>query len=197
MRDFGGTEVGGFGISNQDDLLLIEDIVMIDQVCTPVTVEFDDASVADFFDDQVDAGRSPEQFARIWIHTHPGSCPAPSSTDEETFHRCFGSADWAVMFILAQHGATYGRLRFNTGPGVNARLRPTIDYSVPFAAADHELWQTEYSSTVTVHDPFTIHRDWHYEGSAALRRKSLSRGPAWERRQWETSNWEGSQWLDS
>ena len=65
LRDFGGTEVGGFGISNEQDLLLIEDIVMIDQVCTPVTVEFDDTSVADYFDDQVDSGRSPEQFARI------------------------------------------------------------------------------------------------------------------------------------
>ncbi|PAY20992.1 hypothetical protein CKO51_02785 [Rhodopirellula sp. SM50] len=195
MRDFGGTEVGGFGISNEHDLLLIEDIVMIDQVCTPVSVEFDDASVADFFDDQVDAGRSPEQFARVWIHTHPGSCPSPSGTDEETFQRCFGSADWAVMFILAKHGATYGRLRFNTGPGANTRLRRMIDYSMPFEAADHDLWEAEYARRVTVLDPFAMRHDMFpvsNQRDSDLRSDSPAPGSSWEDNPWEASEWVAS-----
>jgi len=49
-----------------------------------VTVEFDDAAVADFFDEQVDQGRRPEEFSRIWLHTHPGASAQPSHTDEET-----------------------------------------------------------------------------------------------------------------
>src|SRR5947209_14095353 len=46
--------------------------------------------------------RSLEQFARLFMHTHPGNSPQPSATDEETFARVFGRCDWAVMFILAR-----------------------------------------------------------------------------------------------
>ena len=56
LRDAGDTEVGGFGISAADDLLFIEDVQLVRQVCTMASVAFDDASVADFFDRQVDAG---------------------------------------------------------------------------------------------------------------------------------------------
>ena len=76
LRDLGETEVGGFGISAADDLLLVEDVCSVRQQCTPVTVKFDDEAVADYFDRQVDQGLTPEQFGRIWIHTHPGNCPA-------------------------------------------------------------------------------------------------------------------------
>ncbi|MCO8125559.1 hypothetical protein NHH03_27720, partial [Stieleria sp. TO1_6] len=159
LRDAGGSEVGAFGISDASDLLLIEDVVMIDQVCTAVSVEFSDAAVADFFDDQVDQGRVPEQFARIWIHTHPGSSAHPSATDENTFARCFGASDWAVMFILAKQGATYSRLRINSGPGSSTRLHREIDYSVPFDASDESAWQDEYDRSVTVVDPFRDSRE--------------------------------------
>src|SRR5690242_14104510 len=100
LRDLGETEVGGFGISAPDDLLLIEDVRLVCQICAVVSVKFDDLAVADFFDEQVDEGRRPEQFARIWVHTHPGDSPQPSGVDEQTFARCFGQSDWAVMFIL-------------------------------------------------------------------------------------------------
>ena len=53
LRDLGNTEVGGFGISSADDLLLVEDICLIKQYCTEVTVRFDDQAVADFFDAKV------------------------------------------------------------------------------------------------------------------------------------------------
>lgn len=154
LRDIGGTEVGGFGISHEHDPLLIEDIVLLKQVCTSVTVEFDDESVADFFEQQVDAGRRPDQFARIWIHTHPGHSASPSMTDEETFKRCFGSVDWAVMFILSQTGQTYARLQFNVGPGGNRQLALAIDYQDEFAGADHGQWHCEYAQAVQTCDPF-------------------------------------------
>jgi hypothetical protein len=109
----GETEVGGFGLTPPGYPLYVEDVALVRQACTAVSVAFDDTAVADFFDDQVDAGRRPEQFARIWVHTHPGDCPHPSGTDEETFARVFGGCDWAVMFILARGGATYCRLRTN------------------------------------------------------------------------------------
>ena len=43
----GPTEVAGFGLSAEHDLLYLEDILVIGQRATPATVAFDDAAVAD------------------------------------------------------------------------------------------------------------------------------------------------------
>ena len=150
LRDCGETEVGGFGVVPEDDLLLVKDIQLVRQVCSWAHVAFDDESVADYFDAQVEAGRRPEQFARIWLHTHPGDCPEPSFTDETTFARVFGRADWAVMFILARGGQTYARLRFNIGPGSDVLIPVKVDYSCSFAAADFDAWEDEYQANVHV-----------------------------------------------
>jgi hypothetical protein len=124
----GDTEVGGFGISAEADALYVEDFVTVRQSTTAVTVEFDDAAVADHFDAAVDRGLRPERFARLWCHTHPGDSAEPSSVDEHTFARVFGSCDWAVMFILCRTGRTYARLAFNAGPGGSTRLPVDVDW---------------------------------------------------------------------
>jgi hypothetical protein len=148
LRDLGPTEIGGFGITTPEDCLLVEDICLVRQRATGVTVRFDDLAVADFFDRQVDLGRMPAQFARIWIHTHPGNSPFPSMTDEATFARCFGQADWSVMFILACGGKTYARLHFRAGPGGDLVLPTEIDFSQTFAAASTNRWETEYGDNI-------------------------------------------------
>jgi proteasome lid subunit RPN8/RPN11 len=150
LRDLGPTEVGGFGIIKPGDLLLVQDVVLVRQSCTAVTVKFDDAAVADFFDDQVDQGRLPEEFARIWIHTHPGQSASPSSTDEATFARSFGEADWAAMLILAKGGRTYARLRFSAGPGGDVIVPVEVDFSQPFTGSCVEAWEAEYHQAVSV-----------------------------------------------
>lgn len=150
LRDAGDTEIGGFGVTATGDLLLVEDFALVTQTCTPVTVEFDDEAVADYFDAQVDAGRRPEEFARIWIHTHPGNSAQPSHTDEATFSRVFGRADWAVMFILARGGQTYARLRFNVGPGGEVSIPFDFEFSRPFKGSDFERWHEEYLANVQV-----------------------------------------------
>lgn len=155
LRDVGDTEVGGFGISHDDDPLLVEDFVLVNQACTSVSVDFVDASVADHFDAMVDRRLRPDQFARIWIHTHPGSCSRPSGTDEATFDRCFSTCDWAVMFILAQQGAAYSRLRFNIGPKSTKRLGNHVEYGAEFPGTDHDRWFDEYAEAVQILDPFT------------------------------------------
>ena len=114
------------------------------------SVIFDDESVADYFDRQVNLGRKPQNFARLWLHSHPGGSAQPSMTDEETFARVFGGPDWAVMFILAQEGQTYARLRFNVGPGAAIEIPNRIDYGDPFAASDHTAWEAEYRANVDV-----------------------------------------------
>jgi hypothetical protein len=144
LRDYGETEVGGFGIAVDDDLLFVVDVQLVEQTCSWAHVAFDDESVADFFDAQVDLDRKPEQFARIWVHTHPGDCPQPSLTDEQTFERVFGRSDWAVMFILAQQGQTYARLRFNVGPGGAIQIPVQVDYSRQFSGSEMDAWEQEY-----------------------------------------------------
>ena len=144
----GDTEIGGFGITSAEDLLLIEDFQTVHQIVSSVSVAFDDTAVADFFEDQVDLGRKPGQFARIWCHTHPGSSPNPSLTDEETFARVFGNCDWAVMFILARAGKTYCRLRFNVGPGASVLIPVEVDYRSEFGPSDHASWGDEYDFNI-------------------------------------------------
>jgi hypothetical protein len=144
LRDLGDTEIGGFGIAASDDPLLITDIGLVTQSCSIATLEFDDSAVAEFFDQQVDLGLHPTEFGRTWIHTHPGSSAEPSGTDEETFARVFGHADWAVMFILARGGQTYCRLEYHKQPAAGFELPVEIDYQQPFQASDHTAWEADY-----------------------------------------------------
>jgi len=134
FRNRSDNEIGGFGITEADDLLFVREFVTVRQEVTSISVRFDDVAVSDFFDAQVDLGRKPEQFARIWLHTHPGNSPGPSAVDEETFARVFGNCQWAVIFVLAQNNKTYARLRFNVGPGGEMLIPVEVDYSCDFGA---------------------------------------------------------------
>jgi len=156
MRDMTDNEVGGFGVTEADDLLFVTNFALVKQKVTAVSVSFDDEAVANFFEDQVDASRKPEQFARIWLHTHPGDSPQPSCTDESTFQRVFGSCDWSIMAIVAQDGSTYARLRFNAGPGGEMKIPVCVDYSCEFDAADFEIWQQQYMANVTEDKIFSL-----------------------------------------
>lgn len=151
----GPTEVGAFAISSIQRPLYIEDLHTLPQLTSSVSVEFDDSAVADYFDRCVDQGYQPSQFARLWLHTHPGSCPLPSGTDEETFARVFGDTDWAVMAIVSRSGDTFARLQLNQGPGA----RCSLDWRVDWSAWPRELqqqslgdleamWQEEYQQNI-------------------------------------------------
>jgi len=132
------TEVGGFGISEVTDPLLVQDMVLIKQCSTIVTTELDDEAVADHIEQQALLGIPPNRCGRIWIHTHPGSSAAPSMTDEMTFERCFSGCDWSVMAILAKGGESYARLQINTGPGAQVRVPIEVDWAAwPKWAAEH------------------------------------------------------------
>ncbi len=148
FRDKSDNEVGGFGITEPDDLLCVRDFITVKQKVTPVSVKFNDEAVADFFENQVDLGRKPEQFARVWLHSHPGDSPEPSIIDEETFERVFGGCQWAVMFVVAQNDKTYAKLSFNVGPGGQVLIPVEIDYTHDFGPSNQELWDAEYASDV-------------------------------------------------
>ncbi len=150
LRDRGTTEIGGFGITDPDDPLRVIEFVTVRQVCTAASVQFQDEAVAEFFEDQLEAGRRPEQCGRCWIHTHPGHSASPSGLDEQTFARVFGVCDWAVMAIVAKGGESYARLRCNVGPGAAQELPTRVDFTPPFHASNEEVWEAEYQAHVQV-----------------------------------------------
>lgn len=168
MRDRGDSEIGGFGISDPNDLMLVRDLALVRQRCDWASVEFDDQAVGEYFDEQIDQGRRPAEFGRVWVHTHPGQSPQPSMTDEETLERVFGRCDWAVMFILARGGQTYARLRFGVGPGGDVVIPVEVDFGARFTGSDPDLWRAEYDACVEV------------AGDAWLGRTSVQKGSAIE-----------------
>jgi len=150
-------EVGGFGISAASDLLYLEDFVTVKQTVTIVSVEFDDAAVADHFDRCADVGIGPGRCGRVWVHTHPGDSSHPSLTDEQTFARVFGNCDWSVMAIVARGGERYARLQFTAGPGGSVVIPIRVDWErFPNDLIDSEgqfdqlisSWMDEYGSNV-------------------------------------------------
>lgn len=148
LRDRGRTEVGGFGITTPENLLRVQDVALVGQTCTETFVSFDDAAVAEFFDQQIDLGRRPDQFGRIWIHTHPGDSAEPSVTDRQTFIRVFGECDWAVMGILARGGACFAELHWRQGGPASIALDMEIDFTPPFPASRETAWAAEYDALV-------------------------------------------------
>lgn len=154
LRDKGSTEVGVFGIALHDSPLTVVDIIMVKQKASIASIKFDDIAVANFFEDQVEAGKQPYQFARIWLHTHPGNCASPSGVDVSTFEDVFGRCDWAVMAILARGGDISARLRYNIGikNGVTIKaeseIKVKVDYTIPFLGSDIPGWDKEYEQTL-------------------------------------------------
>jgi hypothetical protein len=155
LRDKSDNEVGGFGITESADLLYVSDFMTVKQKVSAISVSFDDEAVSNFFDDQVDLGRKPEQFARIWIHCHPGDSPEPSILDEETFERVFGGCQWAILFVVGRRNHTYARLSFNVGPGGQILIPVGVDYSRDFGPSDHGQWNAEYSTNVVVENSYS------------------------------------------
>ena len=60
----------GSNLSAAEDHIYIQDFIPVRQHIPPVTVRFDDAAVADYFDACVDQGISLNRCGRLWLHTH-------------------------------------------------------------------------------------------------------------------------------
>lgn len=149
MRDKGPTEVAGYGITATEDPLLVTDFVLIKQECTVVSFDLDPEDSVEYMETMMDKGLMPWQYANILIHTHPGDSPSPSGIDETNFNKAFAHPNWAMMFIIAEGGQCYCRLKINVGPGLIKELDVRVDWSKEFNGTDKENWGNEYESKVT------------------------------------------------
>ena len=97
-------EVSLMGISESDDNLgYINDFICVPQECSGGLTEPDDDGMNTYLETMLlDKEISIIRCGRFWAHTHPGTSPTPSSTDNETFNKWFGHSDIGVMYILAK-----------------------------------------------------------------------------------------------
>ncbi len=150
------TEVGGYGVAHDPKKpLYLDDFLVPKQECTQAFCDLDITHASELWEDFLDKGMIPTQYASVWIHTHPGNSPTPSTYDETTFDKFTG--DWIVMAILARGGSTYARLRINEDYGkVETTLAVSVDWaSWPKVFKDNNMeyvlgdWEAERLERVT------------------------------------------------
>lgn len=163
IRDLGDTEVSFFAVSKRDQLDLVVDVRMPYQTGYSAFTEFDESRLANFFEDMVEEGFHPEEFGRIWCHTHPSNFATPSSKDEETFTNEFAAPNWAIMFILGkakENANTSCRLKYKNHPELvhvvgshaSRELKVEIDFDADIQAINQETrdaWKAEYEQRLT------------------------------------------------
>ena len=148
MLKKGKTEVGGMGITYENPLC-IREFHLVEANCTPASVEFTESGIADFFDKMDERNLQPNQYFRIWIHTHPTFSPKPSGTDENTFNETFGTTDFAIMLIVASANSTYARIRMTVnGITIQQEANVQIDWQIPCEASDINSWEDEYKQNI-------------------------------------------------
>lgn len=149
MRDRGETEVAGYATTSTDDPLLVTDFRLVKQKCTPVSFDLDPDDLTKDVEHTLDMGLSPWQTHNILCHSHPGDSPSPSLTDEKNFVKAFSHPHWAIMFIVAEGGDSYCRMKINVGPGVVKTIKVAIDWKQSFNGTDISAWEEEYNEKVT------------------------------------------------
>ena len=142
-------EIGGFAITADDDPFYVIDIKMVKQKGSSGSIEFDENSVANYIQDEIEKNHRP---VRIWVHTHPGNSATPSGVDERQFADDFGNYDYFIMFILARGSETYARLRIQNKLMYLEKVLPvklddaSIESGDVINPAD---WDKEYEENVT------------------------------------------------
>lgn len=102
-------EVGCWGYT-PDDLMQVTDLVLVKQKVSSVRVEFNMEHVAETMHTFADKyGVTPDQWLRVWVHTHPFDSCEPSSVDETTWDNLFDTKSSGVMVIVSETDRIYAR----------------------------------------------------------------------------------------
>lgn len=152
LRDRASVQVGAWGVSHAQDLLLIEDLRLVPQTSSQLEVILPEAPSLD--DQPNGGGDSLQRTGRIWIQLHPEASSQPTVFDERTFERALGSADWGVLCIVARHETPNARLTFLIGPRASCPLAVGLQFGEPFAATNEAAWEWEFQENVTVQSSY-------------------------------------------
>ena len=148
MRDKQANEVSCMAIT-PNTLNIIEELYFPRQEVQSAYVDIDEDGLALMCDELAQKGLQPEQFMRIWIHTHPKSMGAtPSGRDRQCMEESFSTPDWAIMMIFSQNGESFAELRMNKPFLMTQKLDIFVDYSSPFPASNKAEWDKEYEKNV-------------------------------------------------
>jgi len=146
-------ELSGFCISSPDNPLCAIDFRLIPQRGTGGSTDSIKGELNGFLERCSTEGITPSQCMRIWTHTHPGD-PNPSGGssisdgDEKTFQTCFTPMDYMIMLISGT-SSWYCRLSVRKPVKIDVKLPVSIDWTLPFPAANHEDWDREFTANVT------------------------------------------------
>jgi len=169
-------EVGGLLIFHPTEPFLITDIFFPKQEVKPTYVEFDDNSIADWFEYNVlDLNnRPPREWRYGWWHHHPFNNSQPSGKDEDTHTRHFTHANipWSIMMITCDGAGDFCRLRVNVDGGAYVDINPTVIYGRHridlFPGEENFLDELEKlvvatplpSASVTLHNNCSLYRSY-------------------------------------
>lgn len=151
LRDLTSNEVTCFGITDENDPLLVRDLWVPKQEVSVATTELDDEAFAIAIE-EMGKMAPPATFSRIWLHTHPGASASPSFTDRTTQSTTFSTCEWHVMGILAQGGQVHCEMSWWGPDGkslMSAQIPMEVAWHEPFDAADPDHWSAEYAENVT------------------------------------------------
>lgn len=146
MRDRQKKEVAGWAVTDPDDNLLVRDIAILPQIVTYATFDFDKQGMSDYTVRRVREGMQPNQFLRVWIHTHPGESAEPSTKDLETFRRDLAEYEWQVMFIIGETGKYTCTMRLRLENGLVAETALPVEMHMD--PAHVEEWEKEFKENV-------------------------------------------------
>lgn len=167
IRDAADTEVGAYGVTDEDDPLLVTALLIPKQTVTVASVEVDGDALLDMAEAMDKQGYPPHRWSRVWCHTHPGDSAEPSGVDEVYFESL--DQEWSAMVILADGGESYCRFSWNPKHGAagEAESYLEVDYTQPFAKSRHEKWLENYKAQVTkrvftpISTPTHYNRPWY------------------------------------
>lgn len=150
MQQRGKTEVAGWGIGSEDDLLLIEDFVLVKQVAAMASFEMTKEGLQEYYAAMLGKGLPMGRISRVMFHTHPMASPEPSSTDEENFEDLFANADWGVMAIIGSEGNTYARLRCGFPQPTDMKIGWQMIYTRSYGWGQEVVagWEEEYNRCI-------------------------------------------------
>lgn len=103
-------EISGLGTVRQEgQMFIVEDVLLLPQECSAASTELDDAGLAEFYTECVQADMDTGRL-RLWWHSHCNFGTFWSGVDTDNIDRLMESSDWLLSIVGNKHGQFRTRL---------------------------------------------------------------------------------------